>query len=271
MRLKDTQERGTKYIINEGTIFEYSFETSFQLDDASLALARTNDSDVTSYMYGIYVNLTEGANTIKIAQSSASPKCQHYRDLYLVRLAGWTPVFAVGSAFDADGDGVNDTHYLSSTLPYEFLGDGVVHVWAGDYDRELTPPGFKNTTNADGSGIDHWYIEENSGACLVYKVTVAEAGVYDMAVHLRLKDAKHRGTIYTINEGTDAEYSFSTSFYFNSDSDAQTIRDPATSSAYMSGMQVTLVAGDNYIKIEHAPECPKSQHYRDFYFIKAES
>lgn len=271
LRLKDTKERGTKYTINEGTIFAYSFSTSFKHDDASLELARNNADTVSSYMYGIYVNLTEGVNTIKIEHASECEKSQHYRDLYLYRLMDWTPVFGVPSIFDADGDGENDTYNFSATLPYEFVGNDTVHVWAGDYDRDRTPEGFKNTTNADGTGIDHWYIEENSGACLIYKVTVEEAGVYDMAIHIRLKDNKQRGTVYTVNEGTENEYSFCTSYEFASTEEAHMIRNPETSSAYMSGMKITLVAGDNYIKIEHAPECPKSQHYRDLYFVKAEA
>ena len=106
---------------------------------------------------------------------------------------------------------------------------------------------------------------------LVYKVTVAEAGVYDLAIHLRLKDTKVRGTLYTINPGTANEYSFKTSFSFANQDEVNFVRDSATSSAYMFGIQVTLVEGDNYIQIEHAAECEKSPHYRDFYFIKADS
>ena len=270
LRMKDTKERGTTYTINEGTLYEYSFSTSFKLNDDELALARNNDNVMSSYMYGIFVNLKAGENTIKIEHAAECEKSQHYRDLYLYRLAGWTPVFNIDSTYDADGDGANDVFSFSSALPYEFEADDTVHVWAGDYDKELSS-NFKKTTNADSTGIDHWYIQEYTDGKLVYKVTVAEAGVYDLAIHLRLKDTKVRGTLYTINPGTANEYSFKTSFSFANQDEVNFVRDSATSSAYMFGIQVTLVEGDNYIQIEHAAECEKSPHYRDFYFIKADS
>ena len=84
LRMKDAQERGTKYTVNAGTEYAYSFETSFGhsgLDYTTLRDANTHGT----YMYGIKVNLVSGENTIKIEQSSKSPKCQHYRDFYFVK------------------------------------------------------------------------------------------------------------------------------------------------------------------------------------------
>lgn len=271
LRMKDTKERGTTYTLNEGTLYEYSFSTSFKLNDDELALARNNGDAMSSYMYGIFVNLKAGENTIKIEHADACEKSQHYRDLYLLhRLSAWNPVFNIDSTYDADGDGANDVFSFSSKLPYEFTADDTVHVWAGDYDQALSS-NFKKTTNADSTGIDHWYIQEYTDGKLVYKVTVAEAGVYDLAIHLRLKDTKVRGTNYTVNPGTAGEYSFKASFSFDSQDEVNFVRDADTSSAYMFGIQVTLNEGDNYIQIEHAAECEKSPHYRDFYFIKADS
>lgn len=84
LRMKDAQERGTKYTVNAGTKNEYTFETSF----GHTGLIYTQLRDINTYgtyMYGIKVNLVAGENTIKIEQSSMSPKCQHYRDFYFVK------------------------------------------------------------------------------------------------------------------------------------------------------------------------------------------
>ena len=84
LRMKDVQERGTKYTVNADTEYAYSFETSyghFDLDYVQLRDANTYGT----YMYGIKVNLVAGENTILIEQSSKSPKCQHYRDFYFVK------------------------------------------------------------------------------------------------------------------------------------------------------------------------------------------
>ena len=103
---------------------------------------------------------------------------------------------------------------------------------------------------------------------IVYKVTVTEAGVYDMVIHMRLKDNKERGTLYTVNAGTASEYSFETSFQPTDDADIAAMRNADTESSYMYGMQITLNEGDNYIKIEQSSASPKCQHYRDLYFAK---
>ena len=117
--------------------------------------------------------------------------------------------------------------------------------------------------------IRHWYCTEGKGEFFTIKVTVAEAGVYEMAIHMRMKDSKERGTKYTVNEGTANEYTFETSFQFATEEDAFAAREnDYTMSSYMFGINVNLVAGDNYIKIQDSTKSPKNQHYRDFYFTK---
>jgi hypothetical protein len=177
---------------------------------------------------------------------------------------GFIPVFENASVYDNDNDGVNESYFFTPILPEKFA-DGV-HVWAGDYIPELSS---SYVSSAMFSDIRHWYVTEGSGEFFTIKVTVAEAGVYEMAIHMRMKDSKERGTKYTVNEGTANEYTFETSFQFATDEDAFAAREnDYTMSSYMYGINVNLVAGDNYIKIQQSSKSPKCQHYRDFYFTK---
>ena len=182
----------------------------------------------------------------------------------ICEVCGFIPVFENASVYDNDGDGVNESYFFTPILPEKFA-DGV-HVWAGDYIPELSS---SYVSSAMFSDIRHWYVTEGSGEFFTIKVTVAEAGVYEMAIHMRMKDSKERGTKYTINEGTANEYTFETSFQFATDEDAFAAREnDYTMSSYMFGINVNLVAGDNYIKIQQSTKSPKCQHYRDFYFVK---
>ena len=169
------------------------------------------------------------------------------------------PLYAIPSAYDADGDGITDTYNLSPELLDGYQKG--IHVWAGDYDTLLSSP-----SRSSQNGYDHWYVTEFSSQCLVYKVTVPEAGVYEMIVHIRLKDAQERGTKYTVNGGTDSEQIFETSYGY-ANMNYEQMRN-SSHGAYLYGIKVNLVTGENVIKIEHAASSPKSQHYRDFYFVK---
>ena len=171
------------------------------------------------------------------------------------------PLYAVPSAYDADGDGKNDTYNFSPKL-LESYKNGI-HVWAKNY----LPESRCSTTSA--GGIQHWYVTENQNPAqfIVYKVTVPEDGQYEMVIHLRLKNEQERGTKYTVNAGTEYEDTFETS-YGHSDLNYAPLRDINTFSTYMYGIKVNLVAGDNTIRIEQSSSSPKCQHYRDFYFVR---
>ena len=146
------------------------------------------------------------------------------------------------------------------------MAEGAVTVKAADHIKELSS---SYVSSAEFNGIRHWYVTEGSGEFFTIKVTVDKCGIYEMAIHMRMKDSKERGTKYTINEGTEYEYSFETSFQFATDEDAYAAREnDYTMSSYMYGIYVQLQAGDNYIKIEQSSKSPKCQHYRDFYFAK---
>ena len=174
---------------------------------------------------------------------------------------GLTPV---PSAYDADGDGKNDVYHFSTQLFTTFQKG--VHVWAGDYDKTLSSSSIGTATFVN---IKHWYVAEDSGQYIVYRVTVPEAGVYEMAIHMRMKDSKERGTKYTVNEGTDYEQVFQTSHAFEGDGYLQ-VRNEATLGTYMYGIRVHLLEGENLIRIEQSSNSPNSQHYRDFYFVKVD-
>ena len=169
-------------------------------------------------------------------------------------------LYGIPSIYDADGDGKTDYYNFSPSLIDGY--ENGVHVWAGDYDKDLSHPSGPSEQN----GYQHWYVTEYTSGSLVYKVSVPTSGVYEMVLHLRLKDAQTRGTKYTVNEGTENEQVFETSYGHNEMDYAQ-MRN-STHGVYMYGIKVNLVAGENVIKIEHTWSCEKSQHYRDFYFVK---
>ncbi len=171
------------------------------------------------------------------------------------------PLFAVSSAYDADGDGKKDVYYFSPQLSNRFAN--AVHVWAGNYDKALTASNINSTT---AGGLRHWYVGEESQP-LVYRVTVAETGLYEMVIHLRMKDAQERGSRYTVNPGTENEQVFEASHAFEGNQ-FETVRDADTLSSYMYGMTVNLMKGENVIEIRPSSASPVNQHYRDLYFVK---
>ena len=285
-RLKDCRVRGAQYVINKGTANEYTFSTTYgwASDDEAYAV-RNNDFLVGAYMSGMFIELQEGENTIHISMAEGVEKSQFFRDFYFIpaekieidgcdhnfvdgicEYCGYIRVIANASVYDNDGDGVNDIYFFTPVLPEQFTTEDVVHVWAGDYIVDLSS---SYVSSASFNDIRHWYCTEGKGEFFTIKVTVAEPGIYEMAVHMRMKDSKERGAKYIVNEGTSYEYSFETSFQFATDEEAFEARDnDYAMSSYMFGIPVKLVAGDNYIRIQESTKSPKVQHFRDFYFVK---
>ena len=169
------------------------------------------------------------------------------------------PLTAVPSVYDANGDGKTDVYYFSTQLTDRF--DNAIHLNAGSYDRTLST----EVSTYTASGIQHWYVTTDQS--IVYRVTVPEDGLYEMAIHLRLKDASERGTKYTVNGGTAYEQVFETSYGFTG-TEYENVRDSSTLTTYMYGITVSLKQGENIIKIEQSSALTKNQHYRDFYFVK---
>ena len=211
----------------------------------------------------------DGEKTAKCATCTKTEKTvipawgEHIYENGICPGCGDEPVtlYPVPSVYDADGDGEPDIYNFSPELIDVFQNG--IHVWAGDY-----IPG-SNASVSSAQGIQHWYVTENQkpSQFILYSVTVPETGEYEMVVHLRMKDAQERGSKYTINAGTEYEYSFETS-YGHTGLDYAELRNANTHGTYMYGIKVNLVAGENIIKIEQSSNSPKCQHYRDFYFVK---
>ena len=164
-RMKDDQERGTKYTVNPGTDNEQVFETSYGYTGMNYSQMR-DSATLTTYMYGIRVNLVAGENIIKIEQSSKSPKCQHYRDFYFVKVGEFhlhsfeNETVTKEVTCGADGEkvatcscGLTKTTILPATNNHTYVnevctGCGRVYVPAGilEYDFLYDDPGFAGGT-----------------------------------------------------------------------------------------------------------------------------
>lgn len=166
----------------------------------------------------------------------------------------------VSSKYDADGDGQKDTYYFSADIAQRCFNG--IWLWAGDYDKNLS----QSVSKSRAAEIDHWYVEANSTNKLVYRISVPESGMYEMILHMRLKDGNERGAKYTFNEGTPVEQVFQTSHAF----DSKTLEEAQneTIGTYMYGIRVYLQSGENIFSIECASQSPKTQHFREFFFVK---
>ena len=166
----------------------------------------------------------------------------------------------VSSNYDADGDGEKDVYYFA-TEPAQRCASGT-WIWAGNYDSNLS----QNVSKSSAADVDHWYVEANSTNKLVYRISVPESGVYEMILHMRLKDGNERGAKYTFNEGTAIEQVFQTSHAFDSETLKQAQNE--TVGTYMYGIYVYLQSGENIFSIECASQSSKTQHFREFFFVK---
>lgn len=91
LRIKDEQLRGSTYTINKGTSYEHSFVTTYGWNSEDEALAiRNNDHLQGAYMSGMTVYLHKGINTIHITNAAGVTKNQHFRNLYLVKVADFS-------------------------------------------------------------------------------------------------------------------------------------------------------------------------------------
>ena len=319
LRLKDCMTRGATYIINEGTENEYSFQTSYGWETVYDAIeVRNNDKLIGTYMFGIYVELQAGENTIKITETELA-RTQHFRDFYFLKVenppcenhkfqsekveglgqkawgictvCGYAYEYhehiikdgkcqycdyvltttEVSSVFDNDGDGQNEVYLFAPALPEKFTADGAIYVDAvndnlSDQYHLFDP----NKIGYSPPPYYHVYYEKGKNEYLLYTITVEEAGVYEMAIHRYLKDIVTRGATYIINEGTENEYVFQTSYGWETTDEGIVVRNnDKLKGTYMFGIYVELQAGENTIKIVET-ELYKTQHFRDFYFVKVE-
>ena len=284
-RLRDTRARGAKITINKDTENEYAFEISYQFaTEEELNAARENDYTCTSYMYSIRVELQAGDNYLRIDEATQDLRAFYFRDFYFVKVDDLTPhyhefvdgkcecgfvppVLENESVYDNDGDGKNDVYLFTAALPEKFRGEDAVHVWAGDYVPELS----RLYVSVDSFfPIREWSCPTGSGDYYVYKVTVPETGIYEMAIHTHLWATKTRGAKFTVNKDTENEYTFELSYQFTTEEASAAMENDYTRTSYMYGIQVELQAGDNYIRIEEPTQELKAFYFRNFYFVKVE-
>ena len=160
-------------------------------------------------------------------------------------------------------------YLFASALPKVFCNETLVHVRAIDYVPELS-----NAVSGDKSMFSEIYTQyfvEGMDEHFVYKVTVAESGVYEMAIHTQVKDTKQRGVTVTVNEGSENEYTFDIIYQFATEEEMFAAREnDTTRTSYLYGIQITLQAGDNYIYLDECDQAAFSAHWREFYFVKVE-
>ena len=181
----------------------------------------------------------------------------------------------VPSVFDNDGDRADEVYLFAAALPETFTKEDVIHINAvteilsdnySEYDET------KGGTVQDRLPYAHVYCDSGTGQYLLYKVNVKEAGTYEMAIHIRLKDNTTRGAKYIINKGTENECSFETSYgWHDSDTAFEVRSNDLLQGAYMFGILVELQAGENTIHIYESSDVEKIQHFRDFYFVNLTS
>ena len=180
--------------------------------------------------------------------------------------------FEVPSTFDNDGDGNVDVFYFSAALPETFTGEDVIWINAVNdalandnhtkYDEVLygyldTPLPYPNV-----------YCHQDSDDELVYTINVEKAGLYNVAIHYRLKDQRLRGATFVVNEGTATEQSIPHTYGWDTTDEAFEVRNNwFLMGAYMTGLVFNLHAGENTITIRVVDGAERSQLFRDLYLV----
>ncbi|MBQ7391549.1 MAG: hypothetical protein IJV73_02585, partial [Clostridia bacterium] len=106
--------------------------------------------------------------------------------------------------------------------------------------------------------------DQNTSNAITLTFTVEKAGLYNVAVHYRIKDQKVRGAKFVVNgaEGINHTYGWATA------DDAYEVRNnDFLIGAYMTGFTFELGEGENTITILVADGVAKSQHFRDLYLV----
>ena len=182
------------------------------------------------------------------------------------------------SVFDFDKDGQKDVFTMANTLPEKFRAEDAIHISASKanlseicttYDEVRA--GWENPMPY----VHHFVNEQDKeNSYLLYKITVEEAGIYELGIHIRLKDARYRGATFWVNGTKALEFSYGwTSKEPLSLSDAQLAlrSNDLLKGSYIYGITIELEKGENVIKITSPEECSHSMHFRDFYFVKKQT
>ena len=167
------------------------------------------------------------------------------------------------SAYDNDHNGVRDIFYFWPTLPERFENGDTLHFSAG-YSVQASGMGTGSVT--DGENYQYWYCREGRNSYILYQIEVDEAGIYELAIHQRMRDTEERGAKITVNNG---EQVLQISYRFATNEELLLVCDNEKSmSSFMFGIVLELKEGINTVKIEAAGATEKNQYFRDFYLIK---
>ena len=209
LRMKDAQERGTKYTVNAGTAYEYSFETSYGHDGLNYSVLRDINT-LTTYMYGVKVNLVAGENIIKMEQSSNSPKCQHYRDFYFVKTGEFhlhsyqNETLTIKATCATDGEkvatcscGKTKVTVIPATQHHIYendicIGCGKVYVPVGiiEYDYLYETPGFAGGTLTflpETSDVYTFYWADANGKLKDYTMLYSDEFIADVEAEVTIQ------------------------------------------------------------------------------------
>ena len=177
----------------------------------------------------------------------------------------------VASTFSNDGDETPDVFYFSAALPEEFTGADAIFLdaynastgshmtWDQVKANEGNPPcPYPHVYNSDAVATES----------IAFTVNVKKAGLYNVAVHYRIKDNTLRGATYIVNEGTDYEQSIPHTYSWPTKDEAlETRNNDLLIGVYMTGLVFALQEGDNTITIRVAEGVEKSQHIRDLRLV----
>ena len=180
---------------------------------------------------------------------------------------------AVPSTFDNDGDGQNDVFYFSPALPEEFTSEDVIWI---DAFNDAAPGGHieYDEIRADSGSLPYPHVycyDKDTTSTIIFTVDVEKAGLYNVAVHYRIKDYKTRGAKFVVNEGTEFEYAINHTYGWATTDDAYAVRNnDFLIGSYMTGLVLPLQEGENTITIRVADGVAKGQHFRDLYLVPVE-
>ena len=234
LRMKDAQERGTKYTVNAGTAYEYSFETSYGHDGLNYSVLRDINT-LTTYMYGVKVNLVAGENIIKMEQSSNSPKCQHYRDFYFVKTGEFhlhsyqNETLTIKATCATDGEkvatcscGKTKVTVIPATQHHIYendicIGCGKVYVPVGiiEYDYLYETPGFAGGTLTflpETSDVYTFYWADANGKLKDYTMLYSDEFIADVEAEVTIQSftaiPKGATRLLAVSGDGDVTYSY---------------------------------------------------------------
>ena len=254
------------------TVCGYTCETHSYLTNYANNASRFNAAwgvcDVCGYVDDFHEHVLENG------------KCKYCEDFEVFEMQ-------VESVFDFDGDGKNEVFTMGNTLPEKFRAEGVKHINAKLDVTSTAPRGeYDEAKGGDTSKLPypHYYVSDKdlANSYLTYNVEVEKAGIYDLAIHIRLKDITYREGTFTVNGEKQIEFTYGWTEAYGTGAKNTLADGPEGTEdllsnsfligAYIYGFQVELKAGVNEIKIT-APGMTankKTQHYRDFFFSLAE-